>query len=65
MRLPWWRSKKEETSADKALREAEDKVKEIEERGEEVSELAKSLRHMRERNHFAEQLEELIRRKGS
>jgi hypothetical protein len=59
------RGKDKEDPADKALREARDKVKEIEERGEEVTALAESLKHMRERNHFAEQLEELIRRRGS
>lgn len=49
--------------AKQALAEAEEALREIQERGEAVSTIATDARNIRERNHFAEQIEELIIRR--
>jgi hypothetical protein len=53
-------SKKE---AEEALANAEKASEEIQKQGSEISALADAFREFRERNHFAEQLEEIIVRK--
>lgn len=62
----WFRRKssKELEEAQEALKEAEETLKDIQDRGEEVTKVSKSLREFRERNHFAEKLEEIIFRRG-
>ena len=66
----WFRrgDKKEESGdSEKALREAENNLHRVQRRSEEVTELADAFREFRRRNHFAEQLEEIIgkRNRGS
>ena len=58
-----WRnkSKEGEARAEAALRDATRDRESIEERGPEVAQVAKALRDFRERNHFAEGLEAIIR----
>lgn len=46
--------------AKKALDEARRNVKRVKQRSEEVSEVAGALKNIRERNHFADQLLELM-----
>lgn len=46
--------------ADEALKDAQANLKRVKRRGGEVTRLAESLREIRERNHFAEQMEEII-----
>lgn len=46
--------------AREALENAEKKLDEVKSRGEEVTDISKSLKRLRERNHFSEKLEELI-----
>lgn len=52
--------------SEKALQEAEERVFETHRQGHEVAKVAESLRYISDRNHFAEQLEEIIlrRRRG-
>lgn len=52
--------------SEKALKEAEKRVSETHHQGHEVAKVTESLRYISDRNHFAEQLEEIIlrRRKG-
>jgi hypothetical protein len=57
-----WRSKTSRES-EKALKEATKSLEEAEERGQEVTAVAEALRAIRERNHFAEQLEAIILRR--
>ena len=47
--------------ADEALDDANRNLREIEKRGQEVTQVANALRDFRERNHFAEGLEAMIR----
>lgn len=54
------RRKQATQDAQKALDEAREKLKEVRERGKEVSAISSALREIRERNHFAEQMEEII-----
>jgi hypothetical protein len=58
-----WRNKDREGAAraDQALRDAKRSLRDIEERGPEVAQVAKALRDFREKNHFAEGLEAMIR----
>lgn len=58
------RRKQATEDAQKALDQAREKLKEVRERGQEVSAISNALREMRERNHFAEQMEEIIVRFG-
>lgn len=63
----WFRRRTEEpnTDAEDALKDAQKNLREVKRRGEKVTEVAENLRRIRERNHFAEQLEELIiKRRG-
>jgi hypothetical protein len=46
--------------AKKALEEAEKALRTVQERGDLVTEIAQDAIRIRERNHFAEQLEELV-----
>lgn len=60
-----FRRRKQAThDAQKALDEAREKLKEVKKRGKEVSAVSNALREIRERNHFAEQMEEIIVRYG-
>lgn len=60
-----FRRRKQAThDAQKALDEAREKLKEVRQRGQEVSAISSALREIRERNHFAEQMEEIIVRFG-
>ena len=54
MRL--WKRKTNGESASKALEEANENIAKAQARNPEVYELAGSLRRLRERNHFAEQI---------
>lgn len=54
-----WRSKTNGES-EKALKEAEAAKRKANRRGGEVTEIAEALKEFRERNHFAEQLEQII-----
>jgi hypothetical protein len=59
------RSKRSDESI-QALKDAQRNLVKVQRRGNEVTKIAKALKDIRERNHFAEQLEEIvIRRKGS
>ena len=60
-----WRSKGKDGESEKALREAQKNLRQVQRRGKEVTRVADALRELRERNHFAEQMEEIIvRRRG-
>jgi hypothetical protein len=50
--------------ASEALRDARRGLHEVKQRSKEVSDVAEALRQIRERNHFAEQLEAIIVRNG-
>ena len=60
----WFRSDKAKKEAEQALEESKQKLKEIRERGPEVTALSNAFREFREKNHIAEQLEEILLRKG-
>jgi hypothetical protein len=61
----WFRrSKKAKEDAETALEESKQKLKEVIERGPEVTALSKAFKDFREKNHIAEQLEEILLRKG-
>lgn len=63
----WFRRRRNESTEEavKALEDAETHLTRIRTRGCEVSKVASALRDIRERNHFAEQMEEIIlRNKG-
>lgn len=47
-----------------ALADAKHNLRKVQARSSEVSRVAKALKEIRERNHFAEQLEEIIRSGG-
>lgn len=47
-----------------ALRDAEKNLREVQKRNPEVLKISKSLRELRERNHFAENLQAIIIRHG-
>ena len=59
-----FRRRKANEEAQKALDEAREKLHEVRQRGKEVSAISNALREIRERNHFAEQMEEIIVRFG-
>lgn len=54
------RSKKTDVESEKALEEARENLREVQKRGGEVSKVANALKDLRERNHFAEQMEAII-----
>jgi vacuolar-type H+-ATPase subunit H len=58
------RRSKATEEATKALKDAEKNLHEVKERGCEVRKVATALKEIRERNHFAEQLEAIILRNG-
>lgn len=60
-----WRNNKSNGDSEAALKDARKNVREVRERDQEVTKVVKALRDIRERNHFAEQMEEIIRRRGS
>lgn len=53
-------NKTKSKEADEALKDAQANLKRVKRRGGEVSRIAESLKEIRERNHFAEQMEEII-----
>jgi uncharacterized protein YhaN len=60
----WPRRKgKDKQESEDALNEAKNNLKEIKKRTAQVEEVVEALRELREGNHFAEQLEELIVRR--
>lgn len=64
----WFRRRRETSSSEeaaKALLDARQNLREVRRRSTEVSKVAQALKDIRERNHFAEQMEEiLVRRRG-
>lgn len=58
------RRKKATEDAQRALEDACEKLHEVRQRGKEVSAISNALREIGERNHFAEQMEEIIVRFG-
>jgi hypothetical protein len=59
----WFLRKRETKSteeANKALLDARQNLREVRGRGREVSKVADALREIRERNHFIEQLEDIV-----
>lgn len=59
MKWPWSRSR-EETGGAEARAQAEERLAEARERWPEVNRVSKSLRDLRERNHFAEQIQHIF-----
>lgn len=60
------RRNKPSVESERALEDAKKNLCDVQKRGAEVSDVANALKDFRERNHIAEQLEEiLIRRRGS
>lgn len=61
----WFRRRRESKSgeATKALEDAKKNLREVKERGTEVTEVAEALKEIRQRNHFAEALEDLLTRR--
>jgi len=57
------RLSKSSEEAGEALEDARKNLRRVKKRGEEVTKLSESLREIREQNHFAEQMEEIILRK--
>ena len=53
------------TEAAEALEDARKNLKKVQSRGGEVSRVAKALKDIRDRNHFAEALEAIIASRGS
>ena len=58
----WFLRRNKESSEDskKALEDAQQNLERVQRRGREVSRVAKALKDIRERNHFAEQLESIV-----
>lgn len=46
--------------AEEALNDAHRNLREVKKRGEEVTQVSNALKHLRQRNHFAEALEAII-----
>lgn len=60
----WFRRRRVNKSAEEAkaaLAEAREALRTVQERGDEVSTIANSAKKINDRNHFAEQIEEIIR----
>lgn len=55
---------KELAEADDALKEAQQNLRQVQRRSGEVTKISEALRDIRERNHFAENLESIILRHG-
>ena len=60
MWLRRWSRRPVEQKSLEALANAEDSLQKVKKRGREVTRVANALRDVRERNHFAEQLEKMI-----
>lgn len=60
--MRWFRKNKDASNGEsrKALEDAKENLKDVKSRNEEVKEVVKSFRVMKERDHFAEQLEIII-----
>lgn len=56
----WFRRHQEEQDSKLALQESIQKLKQTEQRTAAVAEVSEALRTLRERNHFAEQLESIM-----
>lgn len=57
----WFRRKTENhVEATQALEDAENNLREIKKRGNEVSRVSNALREFRERNHLGEQIEQIL-----
>ncbi len=52
----WFRKSKPEEGSEKAVLDAVKRLREVQDRGPEVSEIADALRNIREKNHFADKL---------
>lgn len=65
----WWpgrRRNDSNTDSEEALKDAKQQVRKAEKRTKEVTEVVDALRELRERNHFADAMEEIIvKRRGS
>ncbi len=62
----WWFGRRRNDSPDdskEALKDAKRQVRKAERRTEEVTEVVDALRELRERNHFADAMEEIIVRR--
>ena len=63
----WFRrrraSSKSAEEAKEALLEAQEALRTVQERGDEVTAISQESRDIRDRNHFADQLEEILRRR--
>lgn len=62
----WFRRRRSDAidKADEALADSLKSLRATKDRGPEVTTIAQGLKDLRERNHFAENLEEIIRRRG-
>jgi hypothetical protein len=62
----WFRRRKSDglIEAEHALEEAQNKLKEVKRRGPAVKRVAEELRQVQRRNHFGEQLEAIMMRRG-
>lgn len=63
-RLPSRKCKKDLAKSQEALLEARTSLSEVKSRTPEVRAISKALKEIREKNHFAEQLEAIILRNG-
>lgn len=64
MRRPFRRKKNVETESIDALHAATENLLKVHERGPEVAQLVQEAKILRERNHFAEQLEQIMWRRA-
>lgn len=63
----WPRRKSEKDTteqATEALQDAQQNLQRVKRRGSEVKRVSTAIRNLRERNHFVEQIEEIIVRRG-
>jgi hypothetical protein len=60
----WFRRHRNNSKADEALADAQQNLRAVQQRSTEVNQITKALKDMRERNHFAEALEDVIIRRG-
>lgn len=59
------RQSRSSVESEEALEDAKKNLCEVQKRGTEVSNVANALKDIRERNHFAEQMEALITRRNT
>jgi hypothetical protein len=63
--MKWFRGEnKSGEAAKEALADAQENLRVIRKRGEEVTAVSEALRDIRERNHFAEHMEEILFGRG-